>query len=442
MGYDFSTAANSLEEFWMPFTPQRLFKKDPRIVARAEGMYYYDTEGNEVLDGIAGLWCVNVGHNNPKVVEPIKTQLDTLDYVSTFQFAHPTAFKAASRLCSAMPEPFNHVFFCNSGSEAVDSALKIALAYHRVRGEGTRRVLIGRERAYHGVNFGGMSVGGIPYVRSTFGQLLPDVDHIPHTHDLDRNAFAKGQPDWGEHLADELEEKIYMHGTENVAAVIVEPVAGSTGVLPPPKGYLERLRSICDKHGILLIFDEVITGFGRLGHISSADYFNVMPDVITMAKGLSNGTVPAGAAFVNDKIYDEFMKGPEYAIELMHGYTYSGHPLAAAAILGTLDALQDDNILENAKSIESYFGKALHSLKDKPHVVDIRNIGVMGAIQLEPANGEDVDRYTRETSWELFRRGVMVRYSGPNLQICPPLIVEQKHIDQIVSSIGEVLDTF
>ena len=441
MGYDFTTAANSMDEFWMPFTPMRYFKEQPRVVVRSEGMYYYDSEGKEILDGIAGLWCVNAGHNNPKVKEAITAQLDALDYVSNFQYGHPTAFKAASRLCAAMPDAYNHVFFSNSGSEAVETALKIALSYHRIKGDGTRRVLIGRERSYHGVNFGGMSVGGIPYVRSTFGQLLPDVAHMPHTHDMDRNAFSRGLPDWGVHLADELEEMIYMHGAENVAAVIVEPVAGSTGILPPPKGYLQRLREICDKYGILLIFDEVVTGFGRLGHMSAVDYFGVKPDIITMAKGLSNGTVPAGATFVTDEIYNEFMTGPKEAIELMHGYTYSGHPLAAAAIIGTLDAIQDEHILENARKMEAPMEEAVHTLQNKPHVVDIRNVGVMAAIQLEEYHDhDDAAKYARDVSWELFRRGVMVRYSGVNLQICPPLIVNEGHIDRLVTSIGDALD--
>lgn len=440
MKYDFTTEANSLDEFWMPFTPERYFRKEPRIAVRADGMYYYDAQGREILDGIAGLWCVNAGHGNPYVKEAIKAQLDALDYVSNFQYAHPTAFKAASRLCMAMPAPYNKVFFSNSGSEAVETALKIALAYHRIKGEGTRRVLIGRERSYHGVNFGGISVGGIPYVRATFGQLLPHVDHMPHTHNLEHNAFKKGQPEWGAHLAGELERMIYLHDPSNVAAVILEPVAGSTGILPPPKGYLQKLREICDRHGILLIFDEVVTGFGRLGHMSSVDYFGVKPDIITMAKGLSNGTVPAGATFVTDEIYDTFMNGPEHAIELMHGYTYSGHPLAAAAIIGTLDALEDGKILENARKMEKVLEEAVHTLKDKPHVVDIRNIGTMAAIQLEEHPGhDDHDKYAREASWELFRRGVMVRYSGQNLQICPPLILDETHIDRIVTAIGDVL---
>jgi beta-alanine--pyruvate transaminase len=440
MSYDFSTAANSMNELWMPFTPMRYFKKEPRIVVRSEGMYYYDTEGKKILDGIAGLWCVNAGHNNPRVKSAIIAQLDDLDFASNFQYGHPTAFKAASRLCAAMPEGYNNVFFSNSGSEAVETALKIALAYHHARGEDSRRILIGRERGYHGVNFGGISVGGIPYLKKAFGTLLPNVDHLPQTQDLEKNAFVRGMPEWGACLADDLENKVKKHGADKIAAVIVEPVAGSTGILPPPKGYLERLREICDEHGILLIFDEVVTGFGRLGAISSVDIFGVRPDIITMAKGLSNGTVPAGATFVTEDIYNTFMDGPEEVIEFMHGYTYSGHPLATAAIIGTLDALQDDNILDNAKKMCQPLEDAVHDLRDKPRVIDIRNIGVMAAIELEEYSEEDPSKFARDASWELFRRGMMVRYSGANLQICPPLIVDEGHIYNITAAVGEVLD--
>jgi beta-alanine--pyruvate transaminase len=440
MGYDFSTAANSLEEFWMPFTPQRLFKNAPRMVVKAEGMYYYDQDGNEILDGAAGLWCVNSGHNPPKIREAMNAQLDCVDYVPMFQFGNPTTFKAASRLCSAMPKPYSHVFFSNSGSEAVDTALKIALAYHRIKGEGTRRTLIGRERGYHGVGFGGISVGGIPYNRAAFGQLLPYIDHLPHTHDLKRNAFSRGMPDHGIEFADVLEEIVYLHDPMNVAAVIVEPVAGSTGVLPPPKGYLKRLREICRKHGILFILDEVVTGFGRFGNISASEYFDCDPDIITMAKGLTNGTVPMGATFVKQEIYDAFMHGPEYAIELMHGYTYSGHPLAAAAVIGTLDTIQDEKIFENAEKMAGPLEEAVHTLKDHPYVVDIRNCGVLAGIQLEDSGDpDDPGKFPREASYELFRRGVMVRYTGPNLYLSPPLVLDETHIDRMITSIGDVL---
>jgi beta-alanine--pyruvate transaminase len=440
MGYDFSTAANSLEEFWMPFTPQRLFKKAPRMVVRAEGMYYYDQEGKEILDAAAGLWCVNAGHDQRPVKDAIKAQLDLLDYAPAFQFGHPTVFKAASRLVAAMPPSFSHVFFSNSGSEAVDTALKIALACHRARGQSTRRVLIGRERAYHGVNFGGISVGGIPSNRAAFGQLLPNIDHLPHTHNLQHNAFARDEPDWGLHLADELEKLVYLHDPMNVAAVIIEPVSGSTGVLPPPKGYLKRVQDICNKHGILFILDEVITGFGRFGAISSADHFGLTPDIITMAKGITNGVVPMGATFVKKEIYDTFMKGPEQLIELMHGYTYSGHPMAAAAAIGTLDAVQDQKIWENAKKMTKPFEDAVHSLKGKPRVVDIRNCGILCGVQLEEHSKEDTARWAREVSYELFKRGVMMRYTGPNLCISPPLTFNQNHLDRMITVLGEVLE--
>ena len=442
MAYDFTTAANSLDEFWMPFTPQRYFKKSPRMIVRAKGMYYYDPEGKEILDAAAGMWCVNAGHDQPKIKEAINAQLELMDYAPAFQFGHPTVFKAASRLIADMPEPFTNVFFSNSGSEAVDTALKIALAYHRVRGEGTRRVLIGRERGYHGVGFGGISVGGLPYNRAAFGQLLPMVDHLRHTHDLMRNAFARDMPDHGAEYADELDRLIYLHDPMNIAAVIVEPVAGSTGVLPPPKGYLKRLREICTKHGILLIFDEVVTGFGRFGTMSSVDYFGVTPDIITMAKGITNGTVPLGATFVTKTIYDAFMNGPEHVIELMHGYTYSGHPLAAAAVIGTMDTIQDQKIWDHAKAMMKPFENAVHSLKGEPHVVDVRNCGILAGIQLaETKDANDPNRYPREVSYELFRRGLMVRYTGPNLYLSPPLIINENHMDQIVTTIKDVLKT-
>jgi beta-alanine--pyruvate transaminase len=437
--YDFTTPANSLEELWMPFTPQRFFKKAPRIVVSADGMYYKDQDGQQIIDAAAGMWCVNAGHNRPRIKAAIQNQLELMDYAPCFQYGHPTAFKAASRLVAAMPRPISQVFFSNSGSEAVDTALKIALAYHRARGEGTRRVLIGRERAYHGVGFGGISVGGIPYNRAAFGQLLPDVDHLPHTHNLEHNAFQRGMPEWGGHLADDLERIIYLHDPSNVAAVIVEPISGSTGVLPPPVGYLQRLREICDKHGVLLIFDEVVTGFGRLGAVSSAPYFGVMPDMITTAKGLTNGVVPMGATFVTDKVYDAFMNGPEKLVELMHGYTYSGHPLASAAAIATLDTYIEDKIFENAAAMAPVLENAVHSLKDKPYVVDIRNCGMLAGIQLAEYSKEDPGHTAREASYELFRRGAMVRASGTNLYLSPPLILTENHIDQIVTLIGDVL---
>lgn len=441
MAYDFSTAANSVDEFWMPFTPQRLFKSAPRMVVKAKGMYYYDPAGREILDGCAGMWCMNAGHDVPQVKDAIKAQLEILDYAPSFQFGHPTVFKAASRVIASMPDHISHVFFSNSGSEAVDTALKIALAYHRMKGDSARRVLIGRERAYHGVNFGGISVGGLPYNRAVFGQLLPAVDHLPHTHDLTRNAFARGQPDHGIEYADALERLVYLHDPSNIAAVIVEPVSGSTGVLPPPKGYLKRIRDICDKHGILMIADEVITGFGRFGAMSSTEYFGFKPDIITTAKGLTNGTVPMGATFVTDKIYNAFMTGPEQFIELMHGYTYSGHPLAAAAVIGTMDAIQDGKIWENALAIAKPFEDAVHSLKNNPYVVDIRNCGILAGIQIaDHPDKDDPGRWCREAAYEMFNRGLMVRFTGPNICLSPPLIANENHIDQMVTTIGEVLD--
>lgn len=441
MAYDFTTAANSVEEFWMPFTPQRLFKKAPRMVVRASGMYYYDENNKPILDAAAGMWCVNAGHDQPKVKEAIKAQLDLLDFAPAFQFGHPTVFKAASRVVAGMPKAYTHVFFSNSGSEAVDTALKMALAYHRIKGDGTRRTLIGRERAYHGVGFGGISVGGLPYNRAAFGQLLPNIDHLPHTHDLTRNAFAKGQPDHGLEYADALERLVYLHDPSNIAAIIVEPVSGSTGVLPPPKGYLKRIREICDKYGILMIMDEVITGFGRFGAMSSAEYFGVTPDIITMAKGLTNGTVPMGATFVKKDIYEAFMNGPEQFIELMHGYTYSGHPLAAAAVIGNLDAVNDQKIWENAKKMEKPFEDAMHSLKGKPRIVDIRNCGILAGIQIEDhPDKNDPGKHCRDVAYELFRRGIMVRYTGPNICVSPPLTMDLNHLDEIVTKIGDVLN--
>ena len=437
--YDFSTAANSLEEFWMPFTPQRFFKNAPRMVVSADGMYYKDQDGKSILDGTAGLWAVNAGHNRTRIKEALKAQMELLDYAPNFMLGHPTAFKAASRLVAAMPDHISHVFMSNSGSEAVDTALKIALVYQRIRGKATKKVLIGRERSYHGVGFGGISVGGVPYVRTSFSQLLPHVDHLPHTHNIEHNAFQKGEPSWGAHLADELENIVALHGAENVAAVIVEPVAGAPGVLPPPKGYLKRLRELCTKHDILLIFDEVVTGFGRLGDFSSSTYFGVEPDIITTAKGLTNATVPMGATFVSSKIYDEFMKGPEKVTEFMHGYTYSGHPLACAAAIATLDIFAEDKILENAAKMAPLFGEAFHSLKNHPRVVDIRNMGMLAGIQFADYSVDDPYYYAREISYELFRKGVFIRNNGANLIISPPLILDQSHIDQMVTMTGDVI---
>ncbi len=443
MAYDFTTIPNSLEEFWMPFTPQRLFKRDPRIVVRADGMYYYDQNNRAILDGVAGLWCVNAGHNRPLILEAMQAQMKTLDYASCFQMGHPTAFLAAKRLVEAMPDPFTHVFFSNSGSEAVDTALKMALAYWRAKGQAGRRVFIGRERGYHGVGFGGISVGGLAYNRKTFGQLLPFTDHLPHTSNLEHTAFSRGEPEWGAHLADDLERIITtIHDPENVAAVIIEPIAGSTGVLPPPKGYLQKIRSICDKYGILLIFDEVITAFGRLGSLTSVDYFGVMPDIICCAKGITNGAVPMGATFSQKYIYDGFMQGPEIFSEFMHGYTYSGHPLACAAALGMLDTIEKEGVFENARTMMKPFEDALHSLKGLPRIVDIRNCGILGAVEFEKGPDEDPYKFPRELMIKAFYEGVNVRFTGNSMAVSPPLIINQSQLDQIVSTVSRILKSF
>lgn len=439
MTYDFTTPPNSVEEHWMPFTPQRWFKNNPRILVSADGMYYKDQQGREILDGCAGLWCVNAGHNKPKIKQAIKDQLDLIDYTSNFQMASGTAFKAASRLVNAFPQDYDHVFFCNSGSEAVDTALKIALAYWRSKGQGYRQVLIGRERAYHGVGFGGISVGGIPYNRKVFGSLLPKIDHLPHTYNHEKNAFSKGEPEWGAHLADNLENILALHDPENVAAVIVEPVSGSTGVLPPPKNYLKRLREICDKHGILLIFDEVVTAFGRMGTITSAEYFGVTPDLICCAKGITNGAVPMGAVFARKGIYQEFLKGPETTMEFMHGYTYSGHPLAAAAAIATLDTYIEEKLFENAASMAPRWEDAVHSLKGKPYVRDIRNLGILAGLELDFGPEDDYGKHARDLFIKLYEKGLMTRYSGNNICLSPPLMLDENDIDKMMTIISEGL---
>jgi len=423
--------------FWMPYTANRQFKKAPRLLARAEGMYYWTPEGRKVLDGCAGLWCVNAGHCRPKIVEAVRRQVATMDFAPTFQMGHPLAFEFADRLARIAPPGLSRVFFTNSGSESVDTALKIALAYQRARGEGQRFRLIGRERGYHGVNFGGMSVGGIPFNRKTFGPGVAGVDHIRHTHDPARNAFSRGQPAHGAELADDLERVCQLHDPSSIAAVIVEPVAGSTGVLVPPQGYLERLREICTRHGILLIFDEVITGFGRLGKAFASQRLGVMPDLYTTAKGLTNGTVPMGAVFVRDTIYDAFMQGPD-GIELFHGYTYSGHPLACAAGLGTLETFEEEGLFERAASLDQYWQDAAHALKDARHVVDIRNLGLVAGIELEPRRGAP-GRRAYETFVKSFEAGVLIRYTGDTIAFSPPLIIEKPQIDRIFETIRSIL---
>ena len=425
--------------FWMPFTANRQFKKVPRLLARAEGMHYWTPEGRQILDACAGLWCVNAGHCRPKIVQAIQRQAAEMDFAPTFQMGHPLAFEFGERLAAIAPAGFNRVFFTNSGSESVDSALKIALAYHRARGEPGRFRLIGRERGYHGVNFGGMAVGGLGPNRKMFGPGVAGVDHLRHTHGLQSNRFAKGQPPEGAELADDLERLCTLHDPSTIAAVIVEPVAGSAGVLVPPKGYLERLREICSRHGILLIFDEVITGFGRLGQPFGSQRLGVTPDLFTAAKGMTNGTVPMGAVFVRDEIYDTFMRGPD-GIELFHGYTYSGHPLACAAGIASLDVYEEEGLLTRAASLEKYWQDALHSFNGVRHVIDVRNIGLMGAIELEPRPGTPGARGYGALV-QCFEAGVLVRYTADTLAFSPPLIVEKAHIDRIFETVRGVLGT-
>jgi beta-alanine--pyruvate transaminase len=429
---------NNLEAYWMPFTANRQFKAHPRLLAGAAGMHYETVDGRRVLDGTAGLWCVNAGHGRREIADAVHAQALKLDYAPSFQMGHPIAFEAAAKLAAMLPSGLDHVFFTNSGSESVDSALKIAIAYHRVRGEGTRTRLIGRERGYHGVGFGGISVGGISSNRKFFGSLLPGVDHLPHTHNLEKNAFVRGEPQWGAHLADDLERLVQLHDASTIAAVIVEPVAGSTGVLVPPKGYLQRLRQVCDKYGILLIFDEVITGFGRLGAGFASEYFGVVPDLATLAKGITNGTVPMGAVAASKGVYDAFMQGPEGAIELFHGYTYSGHPLAAAAALATFEIYTRDGLFERAKELSSYWEGAVHSLKGLPHVIDLRNIGLVAGIELEPIAGKPTAR-AFDAFLKCYERGLLIRTTGDIIALSPPLIVEKNHIDEMFGTLGDIL---
>lgn len=429
---------NNLDAFWMPFTANRQFKKNPRMFVAADRMHYTTSDGRKVLDGTAGLWCVNAGHNRPKIVEAIQKQAAELDYAPAFQMGHPKAFEFASRLVAITPPGLDHVMFTNSGSESVETALKTALAYHRVKGDGSRFRLIGRERGYHGVNFGGISVGGIVPNRKMFGTLLTGVDHLRHTHDLERNAFTREVPEHGVELADDLERLIGLHDASTIAAVIVEPVAGSTGVLLPPKGYLQRLRKLCDQHGILLIFDEVITGFGRLGTPFATDYFGVVPDIMVTAKGLTNGVIPMGAVFVKSEIHDAFMNGPEHLIEFFHGYTYSGNPMASAAGLATLETYQDDGLLTRGAELSSYWEDALHSLKGLPHVIDIRNVGLIGAIELEPIAGEPTRR-AFSAFLDAFNKGLLIRTTGDIIALSPPLIIEKQDIDVLVDTLSGVL---
>ncbi|NQW12172.1 MAG: aspartate aminotransferase family protein [Alphaproteobacteria bacterium] len=434
-----TSVPNDLEPFWMPFTANRQFKAQPRLFVEAEGVHYTTSDGRKVLDGTSGLWCCNAGHRRKPIIEAVQRQVEKLDFAPTFQMGHPLSFEFAARL-TQMTEGFSQVFFTNSGSEAVDTALKIALAYQRAIGQGTRTRLIGRERGYHGVGFGGISVGGIVSNRKQFGTLLAGVDHLPHTHDLAHNAFTRGEPEWGVHLADELERIVALHDASTIAAVIVEPVAGSTGVLIPPKGYLKRLREICDKHGILLIFDEVITGFGRLGANFASEYFGVKPDLFTTAKGLTNAVVPMGAVFTRDGIYDAFMDAPDGAIELFHGYTYSGHPLACAAGLATLDVYRDEGLFERANDLAPYWQDGVHSLKGRNHVIDIRNLGMVAGIELEGIAGKPTAR-AFDAFLKCYDKGLLIRTTGDIIALSPPLIVDKSHIDFMIDTVGEVLQT-
>ncbi len=431
-------ARSDLEALWLPFTHNRQFKAQPRLLAKASGMHYWTPDGRQVLDAVAGLWCVNAGHGRSEITEAVAAQLATMDYAPPFQMAHPQAFALANELVKIAPPGLDHVFFTNSGSESVDTALKIALAYQRVRGQGTRTRFIGRERGYHGVGFGGISVGGIAPNRKTWSAaLLPGVDHLPHTHNLAKNAFSRGLPEHGAELADELERLVTLHDASNIAAVIVEPLAGSTGVLLPPRGYLKRLREICDKHGILLIFDEVITGFGRTGAAFAAEEFGVKPDMITLAKGLTNGCIPMGGVLVTKDIYDSFMQGPE-GIELFHGYTYSAHPVACAAGLATLGIYQRDGLLTRAKTLAKQWEDGAHALRGLPHVIDIRTYGLILGLELEPLAGKPGAR-AYEVFTKCFERGVLVRQTADIIAMSPPLIVEPAQIEQMFGTLAEVL---
>lgn len=429
---------NDLQAFWMPFTANRQFKKAPRMFVSADRMHFTTNDRRRVLDGTSTLWCVNAGHCRPKIVEAIQRQVAELDFAGNFQMGHPKAFEAASKIVNVAPAGFDHVFFTNSGSEGVETALKMALAYHRAKGNASKVRLIGRERGYHGVNFGGTSVGGIAGNRKMFGTLLAGVDHIRHTHDLTRNAFTRGEPSHGLELAEDLERLVALHDASTIAALIVEPVACSTGVLVPPKGYLKRLREICTRHDILLIFDEVITGFGRLGTAFATDYFGVSPDLLVFAKAVSNGTIPMGGVLLKSNVHDAFMDGPEDVIDFFHGYTYSGHPIASAAAVATLETYQEEGLLTRAAELAPYWEEAIHSLGGLPHVIDVRNIGLIGAIELEPIPGQPGKRgYARFV--DAFERNLLVRGTGDILALSPPLIIEKSQIDEIVDTMAAVL---
>ncbi len=432
------TSTNNLDAYWMPFTANRQFKSAPRMLVSASGMHYRADDGRTILDGTAGMWCVNAGHARPRIVEAIRRQAAELDFAPGFQMGHPKAFELASRLVQYLPRDLDHVFFTNSGSESVDTALKIANAFHKAKGQGSRYRWVGRERAYHGVNYGGMSVGGIGPNRRDFGPLMTGVLHLRHTHNLAANAFTRGLPQHGAELADELERLVALNDASTISAVIVEPIAGSTGVLLPPKGYLKKLREICTRHGILLILDEVITGFGRIGSPFAVEEFDVIPDMVTCAKGITNGTVPMGAVFVKKGIHDAFMTGPEHVPEFAHGYTYSGHPVPTAAALATLDIYDDENLLTRAAELEKDWEDALHGLRDLPHVVDIRNFGLVGAIELAPRAGEPGKR-AFEAFLAAYQRGLLIRVTGEIIALSPPLIIEKNQIGEIADHLRTVI---
>ena len=438
MSADYGDNRPDLSAFWMPFTANRQYKDAPRLLVEASGMYYRTVDGDSVLDGTAGLWCCNLGHAREEITEAVARQLATLDFAPTFQMGHPLPFRLAAALAEFAPPGLDRIFFTNSGSESVDTALKMALAYHRARGEGQRVRLIGREKGYHGVGFGGISVGGLVNNRRTY-LTLPGADHIAHTFDLERNAFSRGLPDHGAEKADEVERLVALHGAETIAAVIVEPVAGSAGVLPPPKGYLERLRALCDRHGILLIFDEVITGFGRLGEPFGAQALGVTPDIMTTAKGITNGALPMGAVFAHRKVHDAIVQGPPAAIEFFHGYTYSGHPVACAAALASLEVYRRDGLFTRVKSLASHWEDGIHALLAKPNVIDIRNIGLMGAVELAPRPDAPGAR-GYEVLVKALKAGLLIRATGDIIALSPPLIISEDEIGKLFDILGGVLD--
>jgi beta-alanine--pyruvate transaminase len=434
-----SSTAEALQAWWMPFTHNRHFKAHPRLIESAAGAYYTLQDGRRVFDCLSGLWCTPLGHAHPKIVRAVQQQVQRLDFAPGFQFGHGAAFELAAKIAKLAGRPSDRVFFANSGSEAVDTALKIAIAWHRTRGEASRTRIIGRERGYHGVGLGGISVGGIPSNRKMFAPLMvPGVDHLPHTYDAAQMRFTRGQPQWGLHLADELERLIALHDASTIAAVIVEPMAGSAGVIVPPRGYLERLREICTRHGILLIFDEVITGFGRLGTPFASQYFGVTPDLTTFAKAVTNGVVPMGGVLAGEKVYDVFMTGPEHAIEFFHGYTYSGHPLAAAAGHAAIDALLEDKLIERANELAPVLEDAVHTLRDAPHVIDIRNFGLAAAVELEPQAGLAGMRGMHALERGL-DEGLLLRVTADTIAVAPPFISSADEVKAMIESLRRTL---